>query len=128
MSRSFSEFVYVDDHGRLRVDGRDTAELADEFGTPLYVISERQIQANVRAITTAFRRRYPRTEILFANKANNNPAVRTVFSQAGAGGDCFGYNELYLSLLGGANPDLLVLNGSNKQEPEQSVHLHTQFS
>ena len=121
MTRSFSEFLHVDDRGRLRIDGRDAADLADEFGTPLYVISEQQIHANVRAITAAFRRRYPRTEVLFANKANNNPAVRTAFSQAGAGGDCFGYNELYLSLLGGANPDLLVLNGSNKQEPELSL-------
>ena len=79
----------------------------------------------MRAISTEFRRRYPRTEILFANKANNNPAVRTVFSQAGAGCDCFGYNELYLSLLGGANPDLLVLNASNKQEPELSLAVDT---
>ena len=37
------------------------------------------------ALTQAFRSRYPQTEILFANKANNNPAVRTIFSQAGAG-------------------------------------------
>ncbi|MDQ6673513.1 MAG: diaminopimelate decarboxylase [Chloroflexota bacterium] len=121
MSRSYSEFVRVDDHGQLRVDGVAAADLADAFGTPLYVITEQQIHANMRAITSAFRRHYPRTEILFANKANNNPSVRTVFSQAGAGGDCFGYNELYLSILGGANPDLLVLNGSNKQEPELAL-------
>ncbi len=87
MSRSYSEFVRVDDHGQLRVDGVAAADLADAFGTPLYVITEQQIHANMRAITSAFRRHYPRTEILFANKANNNPSVRTVFSQAGAGGD-----------------------------------------
>jgi diaminopimelate decarboxylase len=121
MTRYFSEFLHVDRDRQLRFDGRAAADLADEFGTPLYVISEQQIHHNVRAISQAFRRRYPRTEILFANKANNNPAVRAVFSQSGAGGDCFGYNELYLSILGGARPELLVLNGSNKQEPELTL-------
>ncbi len=121
MIRHFSESIYVGDDGHLRIEGAVAADLAEQFGTPLYVISEQQIHTNVRAITRAFRSRYPRTEILFANKANNNPAVRAVFSQAGAGGDCFGYNELYLSLLGGADPRLLVLNGSNKLEPELSL-------
>ncbi|MGI9149378.1 MAG: diaminopimelate decarboxylase family protein [Chloroflexota bacterium] len=121
MSRHFSEHIYVDDQGNLRVEALTATDLAARFGTPLYVISEQQIRCNVEAITRAFRRHYPRTEILFANKANNNPAVRSVFSQAGAGGDCFGYNELYLSILGGVNPDLLVLNGSNKQEPELAL-------
>ena len=84
MTRAFSEFLRVDNDGQLRFDGLAAADLADRFGTPLYVISEQQIHENVRAISQAFRRRYPRTEILFANKANNNPAVRAVFSQAGA--------------------------------------------
>jgi diaminopimelate decarboxylase len=121
MSLHFSAHIHVDDHGQLRVEDLAATDLAARFGTPLYVISEQQIHTNVKEMTEAFRRRYPRTEILFANKANNNPAVRAVFSQAGAGGDCFGYNELYLSLLGGANPDLLVLNGNNKQEPELAL-------
>src|SRR5438874_3945156 len=65
--------------------------------------------------------RYPRTEILFSNKANNNPAVRRIFNQEGAGGDCFGYGELYLSLLAGTDPGKLMLNGSNKQAPELTL-------
>ena len=121
MTRYFSESIYVDDNGQLRIEDVAAADLAHTFGTPLYAISEQQIRTNVQALTRAFRSRYPRTEILFANKANNNPAVRAVFSLAGAGGDCFGYNELYLSILGGADPRLLVLNGSNKQEPELSL-------
>ena len=36
----------------------------------------------------------------------------------GAGSDCFGPAELYVTLLGGADPDLVVLNGSNKSDDE----------
>ena len=38
--------------------------------------------------------------------------------QEGVGGDCFGLGELTLSLRAGVAPELLVLNGSNKQPPE----------
>jgi diaminopimelate decarboxylase len=39
-------------------------------------------------------------------------------NQEGAGGDCFGVNEMYMALLAGTNPKTLVLNGSNKQDEE----------
>lgn len=39
-------------------------------------------------------------------------------NQEGAGGDCFGVNEVYLSLLAGTDPKTLVLNGSNKATEE----------
>jgi diaminopimelate decarboxylase len=125
MRRHFSEHIGVDEQGHLRIEAVDALDLADEFGTPLFVLSENQVRHNVRAITRAFRARYPRTEILFSNKANNNPAVRRIFNQEGAGGDCFGYGELYLSLLAGTDPGKLMLNGSNKQTPELTLAIES---
>jgi diaminopimelate decarboxylase len=125
MKREFSACVGVDDNGHLRIEETDAVELAAEFGTPLFVISEGQIRHNTRSITRAFRERYPRTEVLFSNKANNNPAVRRIFNQEGAGGDCFGYGELYLSLLAGTDPQRLMLNGSNKQAPELTLAIES---
>jgi diaminopimelate decarboxylase len=118
MGRAYTDFITVDAGGHLTVENQDCLDLAERFGTPLFVISEAQLRANARALQRAFRSRYARSEILFSNKANLNPAVRRVLSQEGIGGDCFGYTELYLSLLGEADPKLLLLNGSNKAEPE----------
>ena len=39
-------------------------------------------------------------------------------NQEGAGGDCFGVNEMYIALLAGTNPKTLALNGSNKHTEE----------
>ncbi len=125
MRRDFSEYTGVDEQGHLRIEAVDALDLADEFGTPLFVLSENQIRHNMRAISRAFRACYPRTEILFSNKANNNPAVRRIFNQEGAGGDCFGYGELYLSLLAGTDPGKLMLNGSNKQAPELTLAIES---
>lgn len=117
-TQSFGEFIGIGPNGNLWVDGCDVAKLAARFGTPLYVISENQLRWTYRRFRDAFARRYPDVEILFANKSNNGLAIRHIMNQEGAGGDCFGVNEMYLALLAGSNPKMLVLNGSNKQPEE----------
>lgn len=104
--------------GRLRIEDRDAEDLAREFGTPVYVTSESQVRDNYRQLHAAFASRYPRVTILYANKANNNLAVRRILTKLGAGGDCFGPGELTLSVMSGVRPELLVLNGSNKGPDE----------
>lgn len=115
---TFGEFIGIGPNGNLWVDGCDVAELVAKFGTPLFIVSENQLRYTYRQFRDAFRRHYPDVEILFANKSNNGPAIRHIMNQEGAGGDCFGVNEMYLALAAGTNPKTLVLNGSNKQTEE----------
>lgn len=110
--------IRVEDDGVLWIEGRAAAELAEEYGTPLYVTSEAQIRANVRRLRTAFEARWRRVTLLFATKANANLAIRRVLVEEEVGGDCFGLGELTLCLRAGVAPELLVLNGSNKQPAE----------
>jgi diaminopimelate decarboxylase len=56
--------------------------------------------------------------LLFATKSNANLAIRHMLVEEGVGGDCFGLGELTVSLRAGVTPDLLVLNGSNKEQAE----------
>jgi len=121
---SFGEFFGIGPNGNLWVDGCDVAELARKFGTPLYIISENQLRYTYRRFRDAFTSRYPDVEILFANKSNNGLAIRHIMNQEGAGGDCFGVNEMYLALLAGSNPKKLALNGSNKQPEELEMAIH----
>lgn len=115
---TFGEFVGIGPDGNLWVDGCDVAALADRYGTPLYIVSENQLRHGYRAFRDAFRAHYPDVEILFANKSNNGLAIRHILNQEGAGGDCFGAQEMYMALLAGTDPRSLVLNGSNKQDDE----------
>lgn len=117
-STKFGEFIGIGPNGNLFVDGCDVKDLADRFGTPLYIVSENQLRYTYRAFRDAFRRHYPDVEILFANKSNNGLAIRHIMNQEGAGGDCFGAQEMYMALVAGTNPKTLVLNGSNKQDDE----------
>ena len=116
---NFGEFIGVGANGNLWIEECDVAELAAEFGTPLFLVSESQFRYTYRQFRDAFRRHYPaESQILFANKSNNGLAYRHIMNQEGAGGDCFGVNEMYLALLAGTDASTLVLNGSNKEDEE----------
>jgi D-serine deaminase-like pyridoxal phosphate-dependent protein len=60
----FTEHIYGAENGVLMVEDLSTLDLADRFGTPLYVLSEAQIRHNVRAMTRAFCSRYPDSIVL----------------------------------------------------------------
>jgi diaminopimelate decarboxylase len=99
----------------LTIDGCAADDLIREFGSPLYVIAEKTLRANYRRILSAFTEAWPNdVTVLYAIKANNNLAVRAILDSEGAGGDCFGDGELYATFFGGAAPERVVMNGSNK--------------
>ena len=116
----FSEFIGADAQGHLWIEQCAARDLVERFGSPLYVTSESQIRYNYRRFAKVFAERYPenRVVVLYALKANNNLAIRRIFHQEGAGCDCFGVAELWATFVGGADPEKVVLNGSNKPEDE----------
>ncbi|TDV15668.1 diaminopimelate decarboxylase family protein [Paraburkholderia caballeronis] len=118
LSVQFGKYIGIGADGNLWVDGCDVQALAQEHGAPLYIVSENELRHRYRAFRDGFLAHYPHVEILFANKSNNGLAIRHVLNQEGAGGDCFGVNEMYIALLAGTDPRKLVLNGSNKQDEE----------
>ena len=45
MGRAYTDFITVDAGGHLTVENQDCLDLAERFGTPLFVISEAQLRA-----------------------------------------------------------------------------------
>ena len=50
-------------------------QLAEKYGTPLYVYDEQKIRKNFRKVKNAFSKYYPDFKMFFAVKACNNPAI-----------------------------------------------------
>lgn len=101
--------------GDLMIEECLAKDLLEQFGSPLYVVSESTLRENFRRVYRIFSDLWPSPiNVLYAIKANNNLAIRTVINQEGAGGDCFGEGELHATFAGGADPTKIVLNGSNK--------------
>jgi diaminopimelate decarboxylase len=102
--------------GRLFLDDADLGELADRFGTPIYVVSERQLRRNARAVVRAFSARWPEGSVLVmpSIKANFSLALRRILTEEGTGCDTFGPGELEAALRTGVDPERISLNGSTK--------------
>jgi len=96
------------------------ADLAKEFGTPLYVYSKKALteayQAYDRACIDAKGER--RARIHYAMKANSNLAVIDCFKNLGAGFDLVSGGELARALAIGAEPTSLVFAGVGKSAAE----------
>lgn len=105
-------------NGHLFMDDWDTTKLVEEFGSPLFVVSEQQLRRNVKLYQQAFSKYWPdgAVEILPANKANWNTAVRTILSQEGAGADIYSEGELHSALECNTRPDLISVNGGGKSD------------
>ena len=58
----------VADGDDLRIAGVSLRELAQEFGTPAYVLDEDYLRARAREYVTSFTSRHPRSRICFATK------------------------------------------------------------
>jgi diaminopimelate decarboxylase len=109
--------IFRTDDGGLFVEGVAAADLAREFGTPLFVISETQLRSNAREFIAAMSAAWPGDlQPMYAIKSNYTLAVRRILFQEGYGGDCFGIGELRASLMAGAIPQTLAVNGSNKTQ------------
>ncbi len=103
------------------------ADLAKEFGTPLYVYSKKALteayHAYDRACVDSKGKR--RARIHYAMKANSNLAVIDCFRQLGAGFDLVSGGELARALAIGADPQSLVFAGVGKSAPEIAQALKT---
>ena len=96
------------------------ADLAKEFGTPLYVYSKKALteayKAYDRACVDAKGER--RARVHYAMKANSNLAVIDCFKNLGAGFDLVSGGELARALTIGAEPSSLVFAGVGKSAAE----------
>lgn len=100
----------------LFVEECDATKLAEEFGTPIYVMSEKQLRANIRHFIAAFQSRWPegKVKILPAVKANWNLTLRRILTEEGAGCDVYAPGELHAALSSGTEPGFISVNGGGK--------------
>ncbi|MCX7993593.1 MAG: diaminopimelate decarboxylase [Fimbriimonadales bacterium] len=108
----------INAQGRLEIGGCDALELAQQFGTPLYVLDEDAFRARCRDYRAAFEQLKPDTEIVYASKAALNRALCQIIDEEGLGLDVASGGELYTALQAGFPPTRLHLHGVYKTDDE----------
>jgi diaminopimelate decarboxylase len=92
------------------------ADLARQYGTPLFVYSKASMLAALAAYQRGFAGRT--AQICYAMKANSSLAVLQVFAQAGCGFDIVSGGELERVLAAGGAPAKVIFSGVGKTRAE----------
>ena len=79
-------------NGSLVAEQTSVAQLAQQFGTPLYIYSRAALESHYRAFDEAFAA-VPH-QVCYAVKANSNLAVLNVLARLGSGFDIVSGGEL----------------------------------
>jgi diaminopimelate decarboxylase len=128
--------IYSQKNGHFYFDGKDLTELADEYGTPLYVFSEREIKNNVAEIQEKFRRYHAKTFIHYAAKCESTIANLQVIRSTGCNLEVNSGGELFKGLYADFRGNQIVFNGVSKSEEElemaiindvKSINVDSQF-
>lgn len=106
------------DDGRLLVGGCDVGDLAEEFGTPLFIYDEEHLRARCREAVSAFG-----PEVAYASKAFLCTAMARLVHEEGMTIDVSTGGELYVALHAGVPPSRIVFHGNNKSRAEIEMAL-----
>ncbi|MGL4423342.1 MAG: diaminopimelate decarboxylase [Gemmataceae bacterium] len=91
-------------------------ELAEQYGTPLFVYSQATLLHHLQAIQSAFAVAKP--IICYSVKTNGNISIGQLMAEHGAGFDVTSGGELYRALKAGGRGDAIVFAGVGKTDPE----------
>lgn len=116
----------VNEKGRLTIGGLDTADLADRFGAPLYVLDEDRVRANCRTYVKALADHMPAGSYpLFAGKALCFKGLYPVLESEGMGADVVSPGEIFTALAGGFPAERLYFHGNNKTDADIAYALES---
>ena len=103
---------------KLEVGGMSLSELAEKYGTPLYVMDTETVRENCRNYTETLNKTYPNHLVCYAGKANSNQALLQVIAQEGLGVDVVSEGELLTAIKAGVDPSKILFHGNNKSKEE----------
>lgn len=105
--------------GRLFIDGADTVTLAEEYGTPLYVMSEMGIRKNCRSYVNSIENNYGgHGLVIYASKAFCCKEMCRIIESENMGLDVVSAGEIATADAAGFPMDKVFFHGSNKSKWE----------
>ena len=113
----------LDDAGRLIVSGCDVEELADVFGTPLYVYDEGELRARCGEYAEAF----GADNVSYASKAFLCTAMARLVAQEGLQLEVASGGEAFVARRAGFPAARMAMHGNNKSDAELRVALTEGF-
>jgi diaminopimelate decarboxylase len=112
----------VTEDGRLSIGGSDVLDLAERYGTPLFVYDEQHLRNRCHEALAAFG-----DGVAYGGKAFLCKEMARLVNEEGLHLDVATGGEAYVALMAGVPPERVVLHGNNKSDEEIGTALHAGF-
>ncbi len=108
------------------IDGNSVDALIQQFGSPLFVISENTLTKTYRDAERAFTNRYPKVQLAWSYKTNYLDAVCRIYHRLGAWAEVVSGFEYEKALANGVEGSKIIFNGPGKSAAELEKAIHNQ--
>ena len=98
--------------------GHSYQELANQYGTPLYIFDEVSFRKRIESYTANFHSDLFETQVLFASKSLLTKAIAKIIAASPLGQDVVSAGEIFVGLAAGVKPDKMYFHGNNKSDEE----------
>lgn len=112
----------INDNCHIEIGGCDLVDLAEKYGTPLYVYDEQTIRTIAKEYKEAFSS-YPKVSMLYASKAFMTKSIVRILDEEGFGFDMVSGGEMFTAQSAGADMKKCLFNGNNKSYDELQMAL-----
>lgn len=103
------------------IDGVSVHAMMEQYGSPLFIISERTIRNNYQSAVRAFTTRYPKVQFAWSYKTNYLNAVCKIFHQEGSWAEVVSGFEYQKALGNGVPGHKIIFNGPEKTNEELRI-------
>jgi diaminopimelate decarboxylase len=100
------------------IEGIPVRSLISDFGSPLFVLSEKQIRRNYQNASRIFKTRYPKVQFAWSYKTNYLNAVCNIFHQEGSWAEVVSGFEYDKAVSNGVPGNKIIFNGPDKSDNE----------
>lgn len=100
------------------IDGVAVKSIIAQYGSPVFVLSEKQIRRNYRSAYRAFSTRYPKVQFAWSYKTNYLNAVCNIFHQEGSWAEVVSGFEYRKAIANGVPGNKIIFNGPNKPKED----------
>lgn len=109
----------INEKGHLTFAGLDAVELAEKYGTPLYVMDENKIREHIRTYKDAMFKHFPSGSMPeFASKALSIKQMYRILKEEGIDADVVSCGELYTAFAAGFPMSRVFFHGNNKTDSD----------
>jgi diaminopimelate decarboxylase len=106
------------------IGGCDVNDLAEQYGTPLYIFDEQDVLTRARGYRDALKATYPApSTVCYASKAYSAPWILSLLAEEGLGLDVVSAGELYVGLRSRFPAERIYFHGNNKGQDELELAL-----